>query len=177
MRKLNPATSDCLYHHGIKGMKWGVRRFRNMDGTLTPAGKKRYHSQSDLEALAPKTYNRVRKTGQRISSIDDSDVKRMNKVDKSVHNVANSVSDIARNGKPSNRYAGNHKTLTPEEMARTSDKELQQIINRLNMETNYTRLTEEPTAMDRIATGLQYVAAASTIAVSAATVYSVLKNK
>lgn len=31
-----------LYHHGIKGMKWGVRRFQNKDGSLTPAGKKRY---------------------------------------------------------------------------------------------------------------------------------------
>lgn len=31
-----------LYHHGIKGMKWGRRRFQNSDGSLTPAGKKRY---------------------------------------------------------------------------------------------------------------------------------------
>ena len=30
-----------LYHHGIKGMKWGVRRYQNKDGSLTPAGKKR----------------------------------------------------------------------------------------------------------------------------------------
>lgn len=30
-----------LYHHGIKGQKWGVRRFQNEDGTLTSAGKKR----------------------------------------------------------------------------------------------------------------------------------------
>lgn len=30
-----------LYHHGIKGQKWGIRRFQNKDGTLTPLGKKR----------------------------------------------------------------------------------------------------------------------------------------
>ena len=31
-----------LQHWGILGMKWGVRRYRNYDGTLTEAGKKRY---------------------------------------------------------------------------------------------------------------------------------------
>ena len=31
-----------LYHHGIKGQKWGVRRYQNKDGTLTSSGKKRY---------------------------------------------------------------------------------------------------------------------------------------
>ena len=35
-------SQNELYHHGIKGMKWGVRRFQNEDGSLTTAGKKRY---------------------------------------------------------------------------------------------------------------------------------------
>ena len=34
--------SDELYHHGIKGQKWGIRRYQNEDGTLTEAGKARY---------------------------------------------------------------------------------------------------------------------------------------
>lgn len=35
-------NGDVLYHHGIKGQKWGVRRFQNKNGSLTPAGKERY---------------------------------------------------------------------------------------------------------------------------------------
>lgn len=31
-----------LAHHGIRGMKWGIRRFQNADGTLTDAGKRKY---------------------------------------------------------------------------------------------------------------------------------------
>jgi hypothetical protein len=40
-----------LYHHGTKGMKWGIRRYQNKDGSLTPAGKKRYKAtEEELKA-------------------------------------------------------------------------------------------------------------------------------
>lgn len=37
-----PPTSDELYHYGVKGMRWGVRRYQNEDGSLTERGKKYY---------------------------------------------------------------------------------------------------------------------------------------
>lgn len=41
-------TNHELYHHGIKGRRWGIRRYQKKDGSLTPAGKKRYYDTPDL---------------------------------------------------------------------------------------------------------------------------------
>ena len=40
-------NTDELTHWGIKGMRWGIRRYQNKDGTLTPAGKKRLRKETD----------------------------------------------------------------------------------------------------------------------------------
>lgn len=53
--------NHCIQHYGIKGMKWGIRRYQNADGTLTSAGKTRY--------FAAKVYRKVRETNDSVEQI------------------------------------------------------------------------------------------------------------
>ena len=48
-----------LCHHGIKGMKWGVRRYQNKDGSYTAAGKKRRQSYEDKVRQKMKAYDKA----------------------------------------------------------------------------------------------------------------------
>lgn len=45
-------SDDELYHYGIKGQKWGVRRYQNKDGSLTSAGKKRRSSSDEVRNMS-----------------------------------------------------------------------------------------------------------------------------
>lgn len=51
-----------IRHHGILGMRWGVRRFQNADGSLTPAGRRRLEKRD--AKWARKNYNKIEKTAK-----------------------------------------------------------------------------------------------------------------
>lgn len=53
-----------LVHYGIKGQKWGIRKYQNPDGSLTPAGRQRYYGSGERKSL------RTRYLEKSISAID-----------------------------------------------------------------------------------------------------------
>lgn len=89
-----------LYHYGVKGMKWGVRRYQNEDGSLTSAGKKRQQKrdkraskyetraakyQSDIDTLQSKSHHssQIRKLEKkRDKNLANAELKRQGKMTK-----------------------------------------------------------------------------------------------
>ena len=57
-----------LYHHGVKGQRWGVRRYRNYDGTLTAAGKARYGTASTSKQSTSKQSTSKQPTSKQPTS-------------------------------------------------------------------------------------------------------------
>lgn len=103
-----------LYHHGILGMKWGIRRYQNKDGSLTPEGRRRL-SREDVD----KTFKDVGRIGQAGSEV--SSVSSKGKA------IAKGIFNLKRDKREYN-------------LSKMSDDDLRKAINRMNLEENYKYL-------------------------------------
>ena len=113
-----------LYHYGVPGMKWGVRRYQNKDGSLTPAGKKRY----DKEMAKLKEEEKIAKNKLRTQA-------KLNKLDEKRKEI-----EALKRGKPIAKSTKQHSKPSVKDM---SDEELRQTVNRLLMEQQYAKLNPQ----------------------------------
>ena len=98
-------NNNEIYHHGIPGMKWGIRRYQNKDGSLTPAGRKR-------AAKLEEKYKKV--TGKKIdsnSSNSKSNTRMTNEELRERTNRLRLENDYARE-------VSNYKNLHPQKVSR-----------------------------------------------------------
>lgn len=120
-----------LNHHGVKGQKWGLRRYQNKDGTLTPAGKKRY--AQEMERL--KKEEKILKNKQRTKAQLD----KLSAKEQEIKAMKKAVKGKTTEKKPEvEKPAANiHEAIGKKKIKDMTDDELRALTNRMQLEKNY----------------------------------------
>lgn len=129
-------VNNELYHHGVKGMKWGVRRYQNKDGSLTPAGQKRY-DRDVRENNAKKKENRITIDGPDASRWAREDLSRAKK-------TVDTSSSLVKEFKTIERESRQTPVKKKMDLSNMTDQQLRDRINRANLEKQYNDLFGEP---------------------------------
>ena len=143
-----PPLHECLAHHGIKGQKWGVRRFQNKDGSYTDAGKKRAKQQKEEpeplsdEELAKRVRRLTMEKSYARLSKEATPQSRLDKTKK----VVDSTSDLVTQAKKLNQQlSSTSKQQRPRlDLTQMTDKELRDRINRELLERQYSDMFARP---------------------------------
>lgn len=132
------AYQNELYHHGTLGMKWGVRRYQNKDGSLTPAGKKRYAKlRSKLNELEPFAKDEKVGTNANVRSSDhggSSEIKRESS--KMSQDGENKKNEPLKNTKTLEQTRISKKAAT-KNISEYTDEELKKMNDRMALEKTY----------------------------------------
>jgi hypothetical protein len=121
-----------LKHYGILGMKWGIRRYRNKDGSLTPAGKKRY-DRDIQDNLSKKKENRIDTSQPNPKRWVKEDLERTKRVVDLGSSLAREAASIERETRPQS-------VKKRMDLSKMSDKEMRDRINRELLEQQYNKL-------------------------------------
>lgn len=152
------ANQNELQHHGIPGMKWGVRRYQNKDGSLTAAGKKKYFDQDgELTKAGHKAATKKISKAYGLKSVK-TQINKDGSLTITGKKKVNTMSDDAREAK----------ALKKKKLSELSNAELRKLNDRKNLERNYKQLN--PNA---IAKGAKVVAVT---AAALGTIASIQKN-
>lgn len=139
--------SNELYHFGVKGMKWGVRRYQNEDGSLTKAGSKRYardareRDYNEYDPTNSSYYKTSGKNGGKKSYLKVNADRYVKEDMRRAKNLVDSTKKINDSIKVANqnsldRAAKKHKEKRMN-LSSMSDKELRDKINRELLERQY----------------------------------------
>lgn len=163
----NAFYSDTSYleHHGILGMKWGIRRYQNKDGTLTEAGKRR---AAKLQAKQQYYAARSGKYAKRYEYVTTPQPRgKEAKASKTKENPSETKSTASAKSTDSNK-SSEKKSVEKKSVFDMTDEELKSEVNRLDLIKKYNgymkeiyepkqETKEEPKKKERLVNGRQVV--------------------
>lgn len=146
-------STDELYHWGVKGMKWGVRRYQNADGSLTDKGRKRYlNDDGSLNKKGEKYYAKEterlkaeRKTlrAQKSATRKLSKLEEMRKKNAELDEEVNGKKTKEEDKTSSGESASTSKSEKGSDMSSMSTADLKAYSSRMQVEDNFKQLLEK----------------------------------